>query len=93
MRDDSWRVSSQAAAILSFYLTNPGAVETRDGIVEWRLTEEITRLLVADTHRALGWLVERGLLSRIERPGGDPLYQLPAETRADAERFVGEMTT
>ena len=93
MRDDSWRVSSQAAAILSFYLTNPGAVETRDGIVEWRLMEEIIRLRVADTHRALHWLVERGLLARVERAGGDPLYQLPPEKRVDAERFVLEMTT
>lgn len=83
-------MSSQAAAILNFYLTNPGAVETRDGIVEWRLMEEIIRLRVADTHQALCWLVGQGLLARIERPGGEPLYQLLPEKRADAQRFVLE---
>jgi hypothetical protein len=88
----SWRVYSEAAAILSFYLTNPGAVETIDGIVEWRLMEEIIRRRVADTHEALRWLVERGLLTRQERPGGDSLYQLPAEKRAKAERFVTVVT-
>jgi hypothetical protein len=85
-------VCSEAAAILSFYLTNPGAVETIDGIVEWRLMEEIIRRRVADTHQALRWLVERGFLTRRERSGGDPLYHLPAEKRAEAERFVSDMT-
>jgi hypothetical protein len=85
-------VRSEAVAILSFYLANPGATETVDGIVEWRLMEEIIRRRVAQTHEALHWLVERGLLTRRERPGGDPLYQLPAEKRAEAARFVTAMT-
>jgi hypothetical protein len=74
--------------VLSYFLRNPRAVDTLEGITRWRLMEEAVQRTTEETSTALAWLVSAGLLRRREVPDGAPLYRLAENRLGEAERLL-----
>jgi len=74
--------------ILSYFVRNPEAADTYEGIVRWRLMEEAIHYTTADTEQALVWLVSNGYLNETASAGANPIYSLNRARRADAEMIT-----
>jgi hypothetical protein len=79
-----------ARDILHYFLRHPAAADTFDGIVRWRVLEEIARRTVASTEDAMRWLIAEGFLSGEKIAGGRTLYRLVDGKRREAELLVKE---
>lgn len=79
-----------AREILSYFLRNPEAADSFDGIARWRLLEDIARRSIAATEEALAWLINEGYLRQQPLPGGKSLFRLNSEMREEAEQFVAK---
>lgn len=77
-----------AKEILHYFLRNPQAADSLKGVAQWRLLEERVHRQVEDTDAALHWLVEHGFLTRLAPRFTEPVYQLNAQKRGEAERFL-----
>jgi hypothetical protein len=77
-----------ALQILSYFVRNPSAIDSLEGIAKWRLLEEAIHRNVLETEQALEWLVQQGYL--LERPETKAvrLYSLNVEKRAEAESLL-----
>ena len=75
----SHRVSRPAREVLSYFLRNPAAVDSLEGIARWRLLEQAIHRTIVETESALKWLVDEGYLLEIERPRSPRLFQLNPE--------------
>jgi hypothetical protein len=76
--------------ILSYFVRNPQAADSLEGIARWRLLDQAIHQAVNETRDALGWLVERGYL-RQEAGGTAPVFSLNAERRGECERFLAAL--
>jgi hypothetical protein len=76
--------------ILSYFVRNPEAADTYEGIVRWRLMEEAIHYTTAETQQALVWLVSNGYLNETASAGAGSIYSLNQTRRADAEVITGE---
>jgi hypothetical protein len=74
--------------ILSYFLRNPDARDSFEGIARWRLLEELVRRSVPATEEALHWLIANGFLTEEQVPGGKPIYRLNPSRKAEAERLI-----
>ena len=74
-----------AKEILSYFLRNPHAADSLEGIASWRLLEETIHRRVEDARRALDWLVAEGYLKEMVSGGTAPLYSLDQEKRREAQ--------
>lgn len=63
-------------AVLAYLRDHPDAADTLDGIVQWWLPQQRYEIERSRIHRALGELVDAGVLRRERLPGGDDLYAL-----------------
>ena len=86
--DDFNSSEKNAREILSYFLRNPDAVDSFDGIARWRLLEDIARRSVAATESGLNWLIEQGYLKQEVVPGGRKVFSLNAGMRESAEHLV-----
>ena len=77
-----------ARDILSYLLQHPAAADTFDGIVRWRILEEMARRSVASTGVAMRWLIAKDFLTEEKTPGGQSIYRLNPEKRSEAESLV-----
>ena len=75
---------------MSYYLRNPEAKDTLEGVAQWRLREEEIHHAVADVQQALDWLVERGLLVSTISPGSPPIFGLNRQNQHAAEKFLAQ---
>lgn len=84
--------SSEAVAkeILGYFLRNPQAADNLTGIARWRLLEEAVQRSVAKTEAALQWLLEQGYLRQVQIHGGEGVFSLNPEKRAEAESFLDQ---
>ena len=80
-----------AKDILTYFLRNPQAADSVEGVARWRLLGGRIHHSLEETKKALGWLVAKGLLLEISTAGSGPIIRLNVEKRAEAERFVGGM--
>ncbi|RPI25049.1 MAG: hypothetical protein EHM61_15450 [Acidobacteria bacterium] len=80
--------SELARKIVSYYLRNPEAADTLEGIARWRLMEEEIHHAVTRVQEALKWLVESGLLIRTTNAASPPLFSLNRHKRAEATQFL-----
>lgn len=88
-RTASTNVPARAAEVLRYYVENPGAVDTLEGIARWRLLDDFVRRRVAETEEALQWLVEHGYLERGDAlPAGTPVYRLSTRGAGEAARVL-----
>jgi hypothetical protein len=79
-----------AKEILSYFLRNPQAADSLEGVTRWRLLEERIHRHVQSTYEALHWLVEEGYLVQESSEWTDAVYRLNKESRGKAERFMGQ---
>jgi hypothetical protein len=86
------RTAPAARQILSYFVRNPSAADSLEGIAKWRLLEEAIHRNVVETKEALEWLVERGYLIEIAQPHAGRLFQLNTEKRTDAKSFLDAAT-
>jgi hypothetical protein len=84
------REQATAKEILAYFVGNPGAADTFEGIARWRLLEWMMQRDLSDTEAALAWLLERGYLRKREFVGLKPVFSLNLERIAEAESLIGE---
>lgn len=77
--------------VLGYFVRNPEAVDSLEGITRWRLLEETIHQQVKATQEAINWLVERGVLEQKQGPGLPPLFSLDPAHKDDAERLLAEL--
>ena len=80
-------VEDIAKDILEYFLRNPQAADDLEGVARWRLMSQTVHRDVEETSQALDYLVEKGLLTRVLRPGS-AFFRLQAEQRKDAKVFL-----
>ncbi len=77
--------NTQAAMeILSYFMRNPRAADSLEGIARWRLLDEVIYRKVRETSEALQWLVERGFLIENSAPGLRPIFRLNPDRVVDS---------
>jgi len=81
-----------AKKILRYFLDNPGAADSLDGIARWRLMEEMVQQSVAATESGLSWLVSQGYLEKKALPGSRQVFHLNPQRQREAEQFLDEET-
>ncbi len=80
-----------AADVLNYFLTNPRAADSLEGMLRWRLNEVAVRRASSEVVEVLDWLVEQGyLLEHITRGSGRN-YCLNFERQAEADRALAEL--
>ncbi len=79
-----------ARKVLSYFLRNPQAADTLEGIARWRLMEEKIRGSVEETDQALAWLVSEGLLARESVEGSGPIFRLNRDKAAEAADLLAD---
>jgi len=77
-----------AKEILSYFMRNPRAADTLEGIARWRLLDEVVHRKVEETRRALSWLVKRGFVIESSSPGAAQIFRLNPEKIAEAKLVV-----
>jgi hypothetical protein len=74
--------------ILSYFLRNPAAADSLEGIARWRLLEQTIHRTIAETEMALKWLVEEGYLMEIEQPRSRRLFRLNPDRHKQARALL-----
>lgn len=82
------RTPESVRRILRYFVRNPDAADTYEGIVRWRLVEEAIHQTTEETEQALDWLLSRGFLSEVPIAGNAPVFRLNPTKRAEAEGFL-----
>jgi hypothetical protein len=82
---DALRAAKQ---IISYFLRNPRAADTLEGIARWRLLEEHIHQSVRLTQRALQTLVAMGLVVARHTESSGTIYYLDKSKCEEAERFL-----
>ena len=82
------RGGDAAKQILAYFVRNPGAADSLEGIARWRLLETIVQRSLAETAEAIRRLVAEGYLCEKDVPGSDSIFLLNQEKAAEAERVV-----
>ena len=81
--------SSSVRIVLAYFVRNPAAADSLEGIARWRVQQEIVPALVEQVSQALAWLVEERLLLREDRLGGPPMFRLDPERAREARQLLG----
>lgn len=79
----------RAAEILEYFVRNPRAADSLEGVARWRLLEEAVRRNVEEVAESLHWLTLHGYLVRQTPAGSEPIFSLNEARRAEAERLLG----
>ncbi len=77
-----------AREVLRYFLRNPKAADSLEGVVKWRLAEENVHRTVQATRCALQLLVDKGYLVERRSPIAGELFALNPRKRREAERFA-----
>ncbi len=79
---------TRAKEILAYFLRNPRAADSLEGVARWRVQQEAIHQTVEHVSQALAWLVELGFLLEEHRPGVAPLFRLNRSKAAEATQFL-----
>jgi hypothetical protein len=82
-----------AKEILRYFVRNPEAADTLEGIARWRLLEEVAHRTVTETSAALGQLLARGLLQQTFSPGIGPIFSFDRRKIRQANEFLEKAET
>jgi hypothetical protein len=80
-----------ARDILEYFVRNPQAADSLEGIVRWRLLEIVVRRQIERAKAAVEWLVERGYLIDEGTASSGSIYRLNHRKKAEAQRLVGDV--
>ncbi len=78
----------RAKEVLSYFVRNPRAADSLEGVVRWRLLDEKIRQGVEETRRALAWLVSQGFLLEESAKGADTLFRLNRDKAVQAGKLL-----
>ena len=84
----SHRASRPAREILAYFLRNPAAADSLEGIARWRLLEQAIHRTIVETEGALAWLVDNGYLIEVDLPHSRRLYRLNPEKQDAAGQLL-----
>lgn len=79
----------RAREILSYFVRNPRAADSIEGVARWRLLDQTIHRTVDETRQALQWLVAQGFLRESKTMGSGTIFDLNPERQAEALRFLG----
>jgi hypothetical protein len=79
--------------LLSYFVRNRQAVDSLEGLTQWRLLEEQIHRSLQRTEAALKWLVSKGFLEEVHLTGSVPLFRLDSRHVADALKFLAEQSS
>ena len=88
MPQDKDSGSDVVREILNYFVRNPNASDSLEGVARWRLLEEQVHRTVEETAAALALLVSRGYLQEIPTSGAKKVFRLDPEHIAEAVRFL-----
>ena len=91
MTHEPEREPEMAKEILRYFLRNPQAADSLEGVARWRLLEDAVKRRVESTDRALSWLVRHGFLRERSATGTGAIFSLNHERQAEAERFLSSV--
>jgi hypothetical protein len=74
--------------LLHYFLRNPQAVDTLEGIARWRLLEEQIHRTLLETKNCLGFLVAKGFLIVESTLTTEPLYRLNHSLSQEIAEFL-----
>ena len=77
-----------AKEILKYFLRNPAATDTLEGVARWRLLDEKVQRSIQETTQALEWLVEKGMLVAESRKISGTLFRLNTRKRGEIDHFL-----
>jgi hypothetical protein len=77
-----------AKEILRYFLRNPHAADSLEGVARWRLLDERIYQNLAKTRRALAWLVLRDYLVEDSSAHTGRMFRLNGKRRAEIARFL-----
>jgi hypothetical protein len=80
-----------AREILNYFMRNPQAADTLEGVARWRLMDEVIRRRLDETGTVLEALVARGYLTRSVSPGGIATFSLNQERVSEAREFLASL--
>ena len=83
--DPSWDAVKE---ILSYFLRNPRAVDSVEGVARWRVMEEQVHRSLEQTQCALAWLLSEGYLEELQTAGTSRIVRLNPDRQAVAARFL-----
>jgi hypothetical protein len=76
--------------IIRYYMRNPNAADTLEGLARWRLLEQTVHDTVSEVQEAVSWLVREGLLRKTLCFASPPLFELNRERIDDCKRYLEE---
>jgi len=79
-----------ARQVLNYFVRNPRAADTLEGIARWRLLEEQLQNSLRQTDAAITWLVEQGYLEVVQPVSSVRLYRLDPLRQKDALHFLSQ---
>jgi hypothetical protein len=77
-----------AKQILAYFLRNPRAADSAEGVARWRVRDERVRHSVRETFVALKWLVAKGYLEETSSRAAGSIFQLNANRAGEARRLI-----
>src|SRR5262245_9428887 len=87
-RSNPARVPERAKEVLSYFLRNPHAADTLEGVARWRVHQEAIYRSVEEIDRALAWLVAEGFLARESTASSPPIFWFNRVKAAEARSFL-----
>lgn len=86
------RKSEIVRHILDYFLRNPNAADTAEGISKWRLASDRAQYTIEDTHEAIAWLLSQGLLEEVPSAYVSGVYRLSVHSAEEATKFLRQNT-
>ena len=75
---------------MRYFAEHPRTLDSLEGVARWRLLQQRIDDTVEETELALDWLVERGLLQRVDVSFGPALFRIVDKSAIDVERLLAE---
>ena len=87
-RQKAEKIPKRAREVLSYFLRNPEAVDSLEGVARWRLLDERVHRDVEEISEALGWLVAHEYLTEQTPRGSSPIFCLRRDVAGKAHQFL-----
>ena len=81
-------IPPSARDILTYFVRNPAAADSLEGIARWRLLEQAIHRSLVETEDALDWLVEQGFLDEVRGSHRSALFRLNPKKQKQAESLL-----
>ncbi|HEY6389729.1 MAG TPA: hypothetical protein VIX89_00545 [Bryobacteraceae bacterium] len=73
---------------LAYFIRNPAALDSLEGIAHWRLLEQTIHKNLVETQKAVEWLVKCGYVVEEGRPSTPRMFRLNPDKLHEAESLL-----